>query len=465
MSNLLLNCDSYKHSHFLQYPPNTEVIYSYIESRGVSSSYPELANAEIVHFGPQMFLQEYLSKPITQNDIYEAESILAQHGLPFNKTGWQYILKEYNGYMPVRIESLPEGSVIKPGIPQVQIYNTDTSCAWLTSYLETALLRAIWYPSTVATISREMKKVIATGLLKTQGNMDGLDFKLHDFGSRGVSSKESAGIGGLAHLVNFQGTDTLEAIMYAKKYYNEPGMPGYSIPAAEHSTITSWGRENELDAYRNMLNQFGKPSKIVAVVSDSYDIYNAVENLWGSELRQEVIDSGATVVIRPDSGDPSTVVVKCLELLSNKFEFTVNTQGYKVLPSYIRLIQGDGINTKSILELISHIAASGWCISNVAFGMGGALLQKCDRDTFKYAMKCSATRIKSEVYDVYKDPITDPGKVSKKGVQAVKLVDKKYIACRLNELWPDNNQLQTVYSDGILMNSTNFADIRERAKI
>ena len=38
---------------------------------------------------------------------------------------------------------------------------------------------------------------------------EGLPFKLHDFGARGVSSLESAMLGGMAHLVNFRGTDTL----------------------------------------------------------------------------------------------------------------------------------------------------------------------------------------------------------------------------------------------------------------
>ena len=45
------------------------------------------------------------------------------------------------------------------------------------------------------------------------------------------------------------------------------------------------------------------------------------------------------LVIRPDSGDPPTVVVKVLEILGSKFGTTINSKGYKILPDYLRVIQ------------------------------------------------------------------------------------------------------------------------------
>jgi nicotinic acid phosphoribosyltransferase len=140
------------------------------------------------------------------------------------------------------------------------------------------------------------------------GDPNTIDYKLHDFSFRGVSSSESAGIGGIAHLVNFKGTDTVAALRYGRKYYNEK-MAGYSVPATEHSTITSWGKENEVAAYRNMLNHYAKPGAIVACVSDSYDIYNACDKLWGEELKDEVIASGATLTVRPDCYDDQTKIL------------------------------------------------------------------------------------------------------------------------------------------------------------
>ena len=403
--NILLNTDSYKVSMFKQYPLGTTNVYSYIESRGGRYD-------RTVFFGLQAFIKEYLLAPITQMDIDIADEILTAHGEPFNRAGWQYILDKHNGYLPVVIRAVPEGTVVPVRNVLATIENTDPECFWLTTYLETALLRAIWYPTTVATQSWSIKQVIKDYLEKT-GDPSLIDFKLHDFGARGVSSLESAGIGGAAHLVNFMGTDTISGILWAREYYNA-GVAGFSIPAAEHSTITSWGRAGEVDAYRNMLTQFAKPGSIVAVVSDSYDIYNAASKLWGEELRQQVIDSGATVVIRPDSGDPVEVNRRLIEILGEKFGFTVNSKGFKVLNN-VRLIQGDGVNELTIRSILGAFTAMGWSADNIAFGMGGALLQQVDRDTQKFAMKASSARINGADVDVQKDPATDPGKKSKAG--------------------------------------------------
>jgi nicotinamide phosphoribosyltransferase len=403
--NIILNTDSYKSSMFKQYPAGTTGVYSYIESRGGRYD-------STVFFGLQAFIKEYLLDPITQQDIDVADEILTAHGEPFNRAGWQYILDQHAGYLPVVIRAVPEGTVVPVKNVLATIENTDPECFWLTTWLETALLRAIWYPTTVATQSYTIKRVILDYLEKT-GDPATIGFKLHDFGARGVSSLESAGIGGAAHLVNFMGTDTISGLLFAREYYSA-GIAGFSIPAAEHSTITSWGRENEAKAYENMLNQFARPGSIVAVVSDSYDIYNAAEKLWGEELRQQVVDSGATVVIRPDSGDPDAVCRQLVQILDKKFGSTVNSKGYKVLNN-VRLIQGDGVNEHTIRMILGSFQVYGYSADNIAFGMGGALLQQIDRDTQKFAMKCSSVEINGVWRDVQKDPVTDPGKRSKTG--------------------------------------------------
>lgn len=407
MNSIIFATDSYKTSHYKQYPPNTQKIYSYIESRGGRYG-------ETVMFGITMFIEKYLRNPITQNDIDLANEIYSMHGVPFNKEGWEYILKKYNGFLPLLIKAIPEGNLIPVNNVLVTVVNTDEKCYWLTGYIETALLRSIWYPTTVATISFNCKRIIYDYLLATSDDPDGqIMFKLHDFGSRGVSSGESAEIGGVAHLVNFMGTDTVEALIAARKYYSEP-MAAYSIPAAEHSTITSWGKDNEIDAYRNMLKQFAKPNSLVAVVSDSYDLFNAVNNIWGDSLKEDVINSGATVIIRPDSGNPTVIPVEVIKQLGEKFGYTINSKGYKVLNN-VRVIHGDGITDESIPKILKNVMQSGYSIDNIAFGMGGGLLQQVNRDTQKFAMKCSAIQINDKWYDVYKAPITDQSKSSKRG--------------------------------------------------
>jgi nicotinamide phosphoribosyltransferase len=456
MKNFILQTDSYKTSHFLQYPEGTTKVSSYIEARGGDS-------ATVCFFGLQIFLKQLADVVITEDDVLQAEHIITAHGLPFNSEGWMIIVNDHGGKIPVIIEALPEGSVVPVGTALVQLQNTDSRLPWLTSYLETALLRAVWYPTTVATISRKAKTLIREYLDKTSDNPAAeILFKLHDFGARGVSSKESAEIGGLAHLVNFRGSDTLEAIAAAQEYYYEP-MAGFSIPAAEHSTITSWGRANEVNAYHNMIEQFGGDGKLYAVVSDSYDIYNACEQLWGQDLRQEVITKGGTLVIRPDSGDPVEVTLKVIQILEEKFGTTLNSKGYKVLPPYIRIIQGDGVNLDSIERILKTYEAYGYSASNITFGMGGALLQKVDRDTFKFAMKASYIEINGRGHDVYKDPITDTGKRSKRGLLGVARDEKGNIFTGPSTVV--RNMMEIVYHNGDLLSYMTLEDVRKNSEV
>ncbi len=454
--SIILNTDSYKASMWKQYPEGTEFVFSYIESRGGRYD-------RTVFLGVQAFVQEYLTKPITQSDIDMADKIWTAHGEPFNREGWEYILREYNGYLPIRIDAAPEGLVIPTKNVLATVVNTDPKCFWLTTWVETALLRSIWYPTTVATQSRMIKELILSYLEKT-GTPEAISFKLHDFGARGVSSFESAGLGGMAHLVNFMGTDTMTGILAAMEYY-DADVCGFSIPAAEHSTITSWGRDNEVKAYENMLNQFAKPGSIVAIVSDSYDVFNAVKNLWGGELKQKVIDSGATVVIRPDSGDPEHVCSVLVQMLDQKFGSTVNEKGYRVLNN-VRLIQGDGVNYQTIEAILSNFKVHGYSADNIAFGMGGALLQAIDRDTQKFAMKCSAVMVNGEWRDVQKDPITDPGKKSKAGVITLFTDGEEYFTDRSNAFSDMVTEvLQPVYQDGVALNRISFEQVRANSNL
>lgn len=458
--NIILDTDSYKASHWLQYPPGTSSMFSYIESRGGLYD-------QIVFFGLQYYIKRYLTQRITSEMVEEAKEFYAAHGEPFNYEGWMYIVNELDGKLPVRIRALPEGSVVPVKTALVTVESTDAKCFWVASWLETMLIR-IWHPINVATLSYNIKRVIRGFLDLTSDNAEKeIAFKLHDFGSRGVSSQESAAIGGAAHLVNFMGSDTVVGVLTANKYYKTP-MAAFSIPAAEHSTITSWTREREVDAYRNMLKQYGKPGALLAVVSDSYNLWDAIDKLWGGELRQEVIDSGAVVVVRPDSGDPKTVVLKCLKALDAKFGHTVNSKGFKVL-NYVRVIQGDGINIDSVHEILTAAFNAGYSAESIAFGMGGALLQQHNRDTQKFAMKCSSVTIDGEDINVFKDPIDDPGKRSKTGRLDVipHASGEGYVTVSIHnpqmEHYP-NSLMHTVFEDGESMNETTFDEIRARLR-
>jgi nicotinamide phosphoribosyltransferase len=457
--NFILSTDSYKHSHFAQLPPNTTHVTSYVEARS------RKAYSDVLFFGLQAFLRTYLEQPVTQAHVDIAADIVKGHGLPFNRMGWERIVHKHAGRLPLVIQALPEGVIVPVGTPLVQVTNTDPECAWLPAFVETALLRSVWYPTSVATRSRHIKRIIRSYLERTCDNPGAeLPFKLHDFGARGVSSGESAAIGGAAHLVNFMGSDTLEAIMFLREHYGEP-MAGFSIPAAEHSTITSWGRERETDAYRNMLTQFAKPGAIVAVVSDSYDLMHAVNSIWGGTLKDEVERSGATIVIRPDSGDPRQVPVDVVAQLAVKFGTITNGKGFRVLPKCVRVIQGDGINEETIGVILLKLQELGYSAENIAFGMGGELLQTPNRDTLGFAQKTCAAKVDDAWVDVFKEPKTDSGKTSKRGRQAVVRKDGAFCAVREDQLPAGAiNLLREVWRNGRVMAWDNLAAVRARAE-
>lgn len=426
--NIILCTDSYKYSHYRQYPPGTEYVYSYFESRGCNRTGWD----HVCFFGLQYFLKRYLvGQVVTQEKIDQAAEMMAHHfgdGVNprpdlFYKEGWEYILHHHGGRLPVRIMAVPEGMVVPTKQVLLTVENTDPQCYWLTNFLETLLVQ-VWYPMSVCTNSRYQKLSIIEAMAAT-GCEDwsvpgGASFKLHDFGFRGVSSVESAAVGGAGHLVNFCGTDTVAAMSCAKKFYNAPRACGFSIPASEHSTITSWGVDGELDAMDNMLTQY--PTGLVACVSDSFDVFRACRDYWGDRLKDKIkgrITEGSfgRLVVRPDSGDPAETCSTLCGILCEQFkEDVVETKtGHKLLPPYIRIIQGDGVDYESIPKIYKTLADNGFAADNIGFGSGGALLQKLDRDTFKCAFKCAEITIDGKRVPVFKDPITDDGKASKQG--------------------------------------------------
>lgn len=453
--NIILDTDSYKSSHYLQYPKGTTLLFSYLESRG--GKYPQTR-----FFGLQYILDRYLTTRVTADMVEEARALIEAHGEPFPYDGWMRVVNVHGGKLPLEVRAVPEGTLVPIHNVLLSCTNTDPELPWLVGWFETMLMR-VWYPTTVATQSWHIREIIRAALEKTSDRAaEELPFKLHDFGSRGVSSRESAGIGGLAHLINFQGSDTLEALRVARNHYGAD-IAAFSIPAAEHSTITSWGKEHEVDAYRNMITQFSRPGSIYAVVSDSYDLKNAINTLWGEELKAEVIASGGTLVVRPDSGEPPAMVRLAVNALAAKYGTTTNSRGYKVL-NHVRVIQGDGIDEQTIRQILDNLDVDGYSAENVSFGMGGALLQKVDRDTQRFAYKASAGLIDGAYRGIYKDPVTDPGKRSKDGVldlvqEGGRMVTKAYKTFDTD--FP-GSLMRTVYKDGELIVCDTLETIRGR---
>ncbi|UOX40455.1 nicotinamide phosphoribosyl transferase [Aeromonas phage GomatiRiver_11] len=410
---LIAQTDSYKITHWNQQPEGTEEVFFYVESRGGKFD-------EIVVGGIEYLMTKF-TEVITQSDIEEMDAMSKLHfGQDvFNREGWEAVRKyqEVYGCLPIRIDAVPEGTVV-PTKNVVLTVRCKVPFTWLAGWFEPIILRAVWYTSTVATLSRECIKVIRDQLIATSDlvvDSDEFNFvlmtRLHDFGSRGVSSGESAALGGLAHLYNSMGTDTFESLYLAKQLFGAE-MAGISVPAREHSTVTSWGADRENDAYLNSVQLFGAGA--YSVVYDSTDFKRAVRDIEG--YKDEVIAKGGTLIVRPDSGDMFDNIKYALETLGDIFGYETNSKGFKVLNKHCRIIQGDGIDGPDVInEVLAMMAQNGWAAENIAFGMGGGLLQMVNRDTCKWAMKMSAIKINGVWYDVFKCPKGAEWKASKKG--------------------------------------------------
>ena len=461
-SNPILNTDGYKPSHYEMLPEGTTKLFSYIEARGGIWD-------ETVFFGLQAYIKEYLMRPITRQNIEDAAWFFEQYGEPFNREGWEYILEKHNGYLPLRVRAVKEGSVIPVKHILVSVENTDDKCAWLTSYIEPTILRGGWYGTTIATQSWNIKKLIRKFMEETCDTIYSLLWKLHDFGARGVSSLESSVISGAGHLVNFRGSDTITGALGAMLYYNEPNIvPADSIPATEHSVMTIKHRAGEFDQIKRALLKFGKPGKMFAVVSDSYNIDDAVKYICTDEEFQSILKaSQSKIVIRPDSGDPVAMSLHIVQLVDKYLGTTMNTKHYKVLPANIGVIYGDGINKKSIQAILFNLKIHGYSTDCINFGMGGALLQNVTRDDQCWAMKACAAMMNGIWSDVKKDPITDTGKVSKAGRMSLfrSRLTGEFSTLRIDGHIDDEfvDQMWTVYENGKQYNEVSFTQVRNRA--
>lgn len=452
--NLILDTDSYKSSHFFQYPPKTSKLVAYLESRGGKYD-------KTVFFGLQYILKKYLSQGISQTDVKEAQKFFSYHKLPFNFNDWMYISEDLKGKIPLKIYAVPEGSVIPTHNILMRVESTDPRCYWMTTWFETLLMR-VWYPITVATTSWYIRQLILGYLIKSSDNPDEeISFKLHDFGARGVSSYESASIGGAAHLVNFSGSDTIAGMLCANQYYHAQLSPS-SIPAAEHSCIMVWSEENELQSYRHILSQLSKISSIVAMPVDTYDFFHSVNVIWGKEMVDAVKKSGITIVLRTDSGVAEKVVLTVLRQAEKTYGSTINKKGFKILKG-IRVLHSDSVNYETIDKVLSSLLKAGFSASNIVFGMGGALLQQVNRDTQKFAYKVSLAEVDGKINSVAKRSLTAKGKVSRCGYLDLIKTNKGYKTINRNIQNIGKSELKLVFENGKMLVDANLTDIRARA--
>lgn len=467
--NPFLATDVYKLGHLDQYQPGITKVYSYLVARS------DKKIPFTVFFGLQYYIKEYLQiKPTKEmvDELFEIrKDILGTDPLESMKSKF-YGLVDL-GYFPLEIKAVPEGTVMPVKNVILTMTNTLPEYYWLVGFFESLILK-VWATTTVASYSKSLKDIIVE-FNRTTSDHDGLiPFQVHDFGYRSGMAEESSTLGGAAHLVNFLGTDTVPAVRLLKRLYGSSGPIGLSVPASEHSVMCSFGQENELDAFKHMLKTY--PTGIVSIVSDTYNLWNVLEN-FTEELRSDIEGRDGKVVFRPDSGDPKKIIcgdenapegsperLGALAILDNKFGHTVNSKGFKELNPKVGLIYGDGIYKERMVSILETLKQQGWSSNNIVFGIGGILITSHSRDDQGFAIKATHVIVNGVSKEIKKDPITDSGKKSHKGFLKLEKIDGEFVTTdQVSELEEKTGLLELVFKDGVLVREQTLDQIRDNS--
>ena len=504
--NALLYTDGYKLGHHTMYPKGMTKLYSNFTPRA-NKYFPEADNGVVV-FGIQYFVKKYLISAFNEQFFNQSrEWVLQTYGDLLSgflgdkvkeKIGLDHIIDLYDkGYLPIELKALPEGSYCPIGCPVLTITNTDddpknSTCAWLTNYLETLLSTELWLPMTSATTADVFKRELVRHAKKTgfynPNDMSNLDFLCHDFSMRGMSGVDAAIMSGMAHLTSFAGSETVPAIKMLEFYYGanpKNELVAATVPATEHSIECSNatdmnGNPDDEVYFTNMLKNF--PDGFISIVADGYDYWNFISKIvpkYKREIINRNVDGASRVVIRPDSGDPVKIIcgdseaedpivrMGSYELLWNTFGGTINERGYKVLDPAIGLLYGDSITIKRQKEIYAQLEAKGFAATNLVLGIGSFTYQNRTRDSLGFAMKATYCEIEGQGKEIFKDPKTVTGmpKKSHRGLLMVvtdengkfKVVDR---VTREQEASTEN-KLETVFRNGELVKEVTLADIRK----
>lgn len=473
-SNFILDADSYKVSHWKQYPKDTKFLFSAITPRKAYKS-ESVHITEVVVFGAQMIAKMLDNIRITEEMIDEAEIEITEQGYEFPRELWEELVGKK---LPLRVKAVKDGTIVPTGNPIMTIENTKSGFFWLVSYIETWVQRLLWKATTTASVSRSIKQILANGLKETSNSLDGLDYMLHNFGDRSSNGDTGAAlIPGMSHLTSFHGTDCLQANRFIKKFYNTTSPAGSSVDASEHSTMCASAdsvKRCDLESARMMIEQAEQNVNrlgwcITSVVIDTYNDERFIKEYIGeTELKDRIINLGGRVVFRPDSGNPVTKPAEVVEWLMDIFGYTYNDKNFKVLPDYVRVIQGDGVDFDYFPKVIEEFKRRNLSLENVVFGMGSGLTHGFGRDTFSFAMKATAKHDGVQWSDLFKDPITDSGKRSQKGRVTTYKDSVGNIFTERDNLTDYRTDvvdlLELIYNDGIC-NETTFEEVRERCKL
>jgi len=186
-------------------------------------------------------------------------------------------------------------------------------------------------------------------------------------------------------------------------------------------------------------------------------------------IAEEHKKRGGVMVLRPDSGDPVDCVMMALKAGEATFGAVKNEKGYKVLNG-VNTIQGDGINIVTVGQILDAALTAGYSAQNIAFGMGGGLLQRCNRDTMSFATKLSLIQYRDgTIREVMKRPKTDSGKISFPGILRVQRIGGRLMILPVafdEKVDEKTNELRVVYNRGPVAGAfpDDFDTVRRRVR-
>lgn len=485
----LTSIDSYKLAHAEMYPEGTTKVYSNFTPRSMShfNVSPSHKNNTIVWFGLQGFLyelKEVWRETFFNRRVDEVLNEFSEFVAPFcgpNGFNVERLRKLHTiGYLPLEIKALPEGATVPIGVPVLTITNTVDHAYWLPNFLETWMSSELWKSSTSATTAKIYRKIIDTYAEITGGSKEFVAFQGHDFSVRGMSGIADSAKSGAGHLLSFVGTDNFPAVQYINEYYEgKKTFVGCSVPASEHSVMSSSSKDAELDTYRYILSKY--PSGVVSIVSDTYDFFQVITT-YATILKDDILNRTpdslglAKVVFRPDSGDPVKIICGdpdapedspewkgAVECLWEIFGGTVNDKGFRTLNQRVGLIYGDSITLERCEEILFQLAGYGFASDNVVFGVGSYTYQYVTRDTLGFAMKATHRVTNGEGVAIFKDPKTDNG--TKKSARGLLRVDKNSdgVYVLTDNATPEQEaggELVTVFKNGMIINPVSFEQVR-----
>lgn len=374
--NPLTAIDFYKADHRRQYPDGTSLVYANFTPRSNRLSNLPDNNEQIVFFGLQYFIKDYLQDMFNDNFFNEdkekvvseykrrMDTSLGKDSIPVDHIESLHDL----GYLPLEIKALPEGTKVNMGVPCMTVKNTHPDFFWLVNYIESVMSNYLWKPCISATTASWYRNLLDQYAQETSSVPELVDFQAHDFSFRGMSGLQDATLSGAGHLLSFLGTDTVPSIDFLEDYYNanaETSPIGMSVPATEHSVMCMGSKEGEIETFERLITEL-YPSGIVSIVSDTWDYWQVLTEFL-PKLKDKILARSGNpiankVVIRPDSGDPVKIV--CGDIIEDfsKYEKFINDD-MDVLKEYVSEFVIDEeqgktphgeIGSQSITEVIKY---------------------------------------------------------------------------------------------------------------